>query len=403
MPEHIDVPETVELQRRRDQFLNKLISVGDRKDFLAAERAKRLSEFLQSKTQYQLTSARDLDADDEGRLYDENVRHEARIFSLPRLELRNSRSVTFRNCIFLGDLRVGGSDLRKLQFDNCLCMGICNITGIDGAAVEIHIWNSNFRVLRIGSSKIDTLNIGESRAYEFEFFTNQCAHMLAATNLFKRFRFTDNDITKCTFSHKQVDVDLTFGESAKTYMFGGASALQQPLEELSGLLLDFSSMPYEKSLVQLETLSFLKERSTLRFDQTSLSTLRYYSAFLSQSKLAARFVKVTRGFENPLLFVAYAGIVLAGFAALFNQPFCGFTNGAVVILQDGRYQLQDVVSWGLRWPEALYVSGITFATIGYGDITPVGMTRFLAIVEGLLGVTLMSAFVVSLVKRYIER
>jgi hypothetical protein len=53
--------------------------------------------------------------------------------------------------------------------------------------------------------------------------------------------------------------------------------------------------------------------------------------------------------------------------------------------------------------EALYFSCITFTTIGYGDLAPIGIARFFAATEGLVGIVIASSFFVSLVKRYIEK
>lgn len=52
--------------------------------------------------------------------------------------------------------------------------------------------------------------------------------------------------------------------------------------------------------------------------------------------------------------------------------------------------------------DALYFSGVTFATIGYGDIVPAGHARCVAVIEGLSGVLLASCFVVSLVRRHVD-
>jgi Ion channel len=49
--------------------------------------------------------------------------------------------------------------------------------------------------------------------------------------------------------------------------------------------------------------------------------------------------------------------------------------------------------------ESLYFSGVTFATIGYGDFLPVPRARSLALAEGVLGVITMSYFVVVLANR----
>jgi len=47
---------------------------------------------------------------------------------------------------------------------------------------------------------------------------------------------------------------------------------------------------------------------------------------------------------------------------------------------------------------SIYFSGVTLLTIGYGDITPIGVGRFLAIVEALIGYILPTAFVLKLVQ-----
>jgi hypothetical protein len=78
-------------------------------------------------------------------------------------------------------------------------------------------------------------------------------------------------------------------------------------------------------------------------------------------------------------------------------------HNADIVLQNGGYQIDSDVTWGLPFSEALYFSCITFTTIGYGDLTPSGITRFFAASEGLLGIVVASSFIVSLVKRYIEK
>lgn len=48
---------------------------------------------------------------------------------------------------------------------------------------------------------------------------------------------------------------------------------------------------------------------------------------------------------------------------------------------------------------AMYYSVVTFTTLGYGDITPFGVTRFIAVVEAFLGSFTIALFVVVFVKR----
>lgn len=55
---------------------------------------------------------------------------------------------------------------------------------------------------------------------------------------------------------------------------------------------------------------------------------------------------------------------------------------------------------GESWINGLYFSGVTFLTIGYGDIAPLLVaTKILAPIEGVMGLFLMSYFTVSVVRK----
>jgi hypothetical protein len=53
--------------------------------------------------------------------------------------------------------------------------------------------------------------------------------------------------------------------------------------------------------------------------------------------------------------------------------------------------------------KTLYFSAITFSTIGYGDYQPIGFgTMLLAAIEGIVGVLLMSTFLVTLTRKVLR-
>lgn len=52
---------------------------------------------------------------------------------------------------------------------------------------------------------------------------------------------------------------------------------------------------------------------------------------------------------------------------------------------------------------SLYFSGVTLLTIGYGDVTPLGIARFIAVIQALVGFILPTAFVLKLVHLNFER
>ncbi|MBO8172484.1 MAG: two pore domain potassium channel family protein [Bacillaceae bacterium] len=47
--------------------------------------------------------------------------------------------------------------------------------------------------------------------------------------------------------------------------------------------------------------------------------------------------------------------------------------------------------------QSLYFSAITLLAVGYGDLTPFGLSRFVAILEAIVGYTLPAALVVQMI------
>jgi hypothetical protein len=71
--------------------------------------------------------------------------------------------------------------------------------------------------------------------------------------------------------------------------------------------------------------------------------------------------------------------------------------GIVYWLNDGAVDLQSGQAANLF--DSIYFSGITFVTVGYGDLIPAPHARLVALTEGFLGAFLMGFFVVVLAQR----
>lgn len=90
------------------------------------------------------------------------------------------------------------------------------------------------------------------------------------------------------------------------------------------------------------------------------------------------------------LIVIYC-LVIIGFGLIyFILSFQG-----VILVEGG--ELRDVSVLG-SIIHSMYFSGATLLTIGYGDITPVGIGRLFAVVQALIGYILPTAFVMRLVQ-----
>jgi hypothetical protein len=52
--------------------------------------------------------------------------------------------------------------------------------------------------------------------------------------------------------------------------------------------------------------------------------------------------------------------------------------------------------------QSFYHSAITFFTIGYGDVYPMGLSRIISGLEGFMGVFMMSYFTVAFVRKVLR-
>lgn len=90
------------------------------------------------------------------------------------------------------------------------------------------------------------------------------------------------------------------------------------------------------------------------------------------------------------LLVIYT-IVIIGFGLIYFILSFHHT----VLIEYGQYRSVGVLGTLVH---SFYFSGVTLLTIGYGDITPVGIGRFIALIQALIGYILPTAFVLKLVQ-----
>jgi potassium channel LctB len=93
-------------------------------------------------------------------------------------------------------------------------------------------------------------------------------------------------------------------------------------------------------------------------------------------------------FENLVfLFLVYVN-VLIGFSLVYTV----FEMKGIPVLVEG----DSILTGGFFeiLSSSLYFSAITLLSVGYGDITPIGIGRWFAVLEALIGYIIPAAFVV---------
>jgi hypothetical protein len=135
-------------------------------------------------------------------------------------------------------------------------------------------------------------------------------------------------------------------------------------------------------------------RPDVKLSRDAYAQVKYLEAISSQDNAVLRLIyRACGALLKPSRILALILLTIVVFGLAFHLQAFQFTT----LGESGQ-----VVSRSLDWGEALYYSGISFTTIGYGDITPLGWARAAAIMEGLLGIVLAGSFLVSLVRKYAE-
>jgi hypothetical protein len=322
----------------------------------------------------------DLGLDGEGRLYDDEVDFENVIVDVPLLNLQNSCEIRLVNCLFTGELWVGQkrADFESIYFDHCiiskklLCVSLkhANIDLLRVNAPEVHInLLEHAKKFSIVECHFGDFCLQRSSAKEFFTYLNQ----------FEQLEITNCEFGKTIFDHRQVPMLLgtqppdIFNEFEFTTTVDWGDEIE-----------------IESSATIASTMRFILDKSNINLDRDALANAKYRAALASKRNAWGRFViQLFGAFIKPkrILLLMVAGII--GFALVYMFPWFHFNA-------------DKTIKCGLGFYEAIYYSGVTFATIGYGDITPVGLARLLAVLEGLAGVTLMSAFLVALTRKYVD-
>lgn len=90
------------------------------------------------------------------------------------------------------------------------------------------------------------------------------------------------------------------------------------------------------------------------------------------------------------LLIVYFTVII-GFGLIY---FILSTN-QILLVENGELREVSIIASLIH---SVYFSGVTLLTIGYGDITPIGIGRLIALIQALIGYVLPTAFVLRLVQ-----
>lgn len=380
-------------------FENRKKQVGHLKDLLNDHRLfdeESLKRFIDGKKEikhkeatFTVLRSAGLELDDEHRSYRDKFEFRETIFDCERINLRNSSQVKLTDCLVIGTLVVSDVPEKetKVYLDTVAVTGELKVTGrgdpmaavnlvsVQAPSLSLYYFQSNVNVTdsRFASTEMRHLR-GDSLAMS----GNELGTLSIAQCYFQDVRFHAGQVNLGDVNASRLRTWLSKRRFKPLKFVVGPEVIDRALD---------SASRYDAKLREIETLKFLFEKTEISHNKRDSAELKYLRSLAESSSWVSRFfVFATGGFIKPWRIVFWAAVVIFGFAAMYWHNASSFSN------------TDQICSY---W-DALYFSGLTFTTIGYGDITPIDWMRGFAVLEGLFGIALGGALLVSLTRRYIE-
>ncbi len=131
------------------------------------------------------------------------------------------------------------------------------------------------------------------------------------------------------------------------------------------------------------------------FFEREMVMRRLQMPLLSSQRFFSKIVDVFCGYgERPIRVVMFSILAILFFGT--GYFFLGINDNDMTLALNLNNSLIENIQHFLT---CCYFSVVTFTTLGYGDLTPLGLSRFLAAVEAFIGSFTLALFVVVFVKK----
>ncbi len=329
-----------------------------------------------------------LQLDDENRLYDAKVEITNKIVDVPRLNLQNSSQIDIKDSIICGDLHITQKEGKSTSIilDYCIILGKILIHGLDQAGDNVEITRTNVYELCFNNVHIRSISVSYTHPVRLSIWGSEIESLSTFENFIEFIDIRGSLISRSHFDFRQVVLGNLSPERSE-FSIEKAKKNFNPFDFTP---LHRKTEASEPDTSNRETLLFLLNSTSVKSSRPEHIRLLHLVNLTTQKEVFSKKAMAVLGsFVHPGRILLLGLLCYLGYAAAYALPTMTFAVGGGSIR-------------GLGIIDALYFSGITFTTIGYGDLAPVGWTRGLAVSEGLIGVLTVSAFLVSLVRRYCD-
>ncbi|MDM8566123.1 ion channel [Candidatus Halobeggiatoa sp. HSG11] len=133
-----------------------------------------------------------------------------------------------------------------------------------------------------------------------------------------------------------------------------------------------------------------------RFLYREMVMRRFQHPLFSSERFISKIVDLFCGYgEKPLQVILFALIIICSCALFYFNFGINSAEGNLIAFDSELTMQQNLYNFA----NCLYFSVVTFTTLGYGDLSPFGITRIIAAIEAFGGAFTIALFVVVFVKK----
>lgn len=234
-----------------------------------------------------------------------------------------------------------------------------------------------------------------------------------AFNLFKR----AGDIYKNKGNHKQAAICLAAAGSSwsiksgeKTF-YNSASSYEEAAKEAERA----GDFEYASVLYKYAAINYERDMEFINFSECFYCSKESYRKFLTYLLASPKKIHRIEKTEEEKGLMGFLKRIFSWLALTFSwaiwghgeRPLRTLYAGIIIIILSAYlhtfgYLLCNGVSARPNFFQSLYFSVITFSTVGYGDITPLGFSKIVAMLDALCGMFVMSLFIIGLSRKYLR-
>lgn len=172
---------------------------------------------------------------------------------------------------------------------------------------------------------------------------------------------------------------------------------------------------YASRLCKFAALNYERDGEFLAFSECYYRSKEYYRRFLTRSlfmphtvdsQTAQEHLQGARGFLKRILLwcvATFSFLVWGHGERPARTLLCGvFILCVSAVLYMFGFLMQHGVLFRPSFFEAFYFSVVTFTTVGYGDFSPVGLSRLIAVFESFCALFVIPLFIVGFSRKYLR-